>query len=479
MKKKYILFIYFICFGCLVGSAQNLENAKKLYDAGAYGEAKPLFQRLIRTHPNNGNYSLWYGVCCIKTNDSAEGLKYLQAATKMKVPSGQFYLAQAYENLYRYEEAIANYDNYINELRKRKRTTEEAEKKLERCKLKLRMLKGVEKVCVIDSIVVDKPIFLKAYKLSKESGRLYMYNDFFQEEKEKDATVYETQIGNRIFYSKLQEDGTLSISAASKIQNSWGKSILLPESINEGVNANYPYVLTDGTTIYYAADGENSIGGYDIFVTRYNMNTDTYLNPENVGMPFNSPYNDYMFVIDEYSNLGWFASDRYQPEGKVCIYVFIPNSSKQVYDYENVSQEEIIRLAQIHSLKETWTDEMKVNEAKRRLEIIDTGIMQTVEETYDFEFVIDDNHLYRRWKDFKSPEARKEFRRHLQLNENLARQQNNLETLREKYINAGIEEKAKLSPAILDVEKRIETIYDDLYNTALKVREYEYKALNN
>ena len=46
------------------------------------------------------------------------------------------------------------------------------------------------------------------------------------------------------------------------------------------------------------------------------MNTDTYLAPENVGMPFNSPYNDYMYVIDEFNNLGWFASDRYQPEDK-------------------------------------------------------------------------------------------------------------------------------------------------------------------
>ena len=36
------------------------------------------------------------------------------------------------------------------------------------------------------------------------------------------------------------------------------------------------------------------MGGYDIFVTRYNSDTDNYLNPENVGMPFNSPFNDYM-----------------------------------------------------------------------------------------------------------------------------------------------------------------------------------------
>lgn len=46
-------------------------------------------------------------------------------------------------------------------------------------------------------------------------------------------------------------------------------------------------------------------------------------------MPFNSPANDYMYAIDEFNNIGWFASDRYQPDNKVCIYVFVPNSSKK------------------------------------------------------------------------------------------------------------------------------------------------------
>lgn len=43
-----------------------------------------------------------------------------------------------------------------------------------------------------------------------------------------------------------------------------------------------PVCLSDGVTIYYATDGEG-LGGYDIFVTRYNTNTDSYLTPENVG----------------------------------------------------------------------------------------------------------------------------------------------------------------------------------------------------
>ena len=66
-----------------------------------------------------------------------------------------------------------------------------------------------------------------------------------------------------------------------------------------------------------------------------------------------------MFAIDEFNNLGWFASDRYQPEGKVCIYVFIPNSSKRVYNYEAMDKKKVVRLAQIHSLKDTWVDQIQ------------------------------------------------------------------------------------------------------------------------
>ena len=158
---------------------------------------------------------------------------------------------------------------------------------------------------------------------------------------------------------------------------------------------------------YYASDGEG-LGGYDIFVTRYNTNTDTYLVPENVGMPFNSPYNDYMYVIDEYNNLGWFASDRFQPEGRYVFMYSSLNTSKQTYNYEAMEQQEIIRLAQIHSLKETWKDKQAVTEALQRLK---AAISHKPKErrAMDFEFVIDDHTTYYLMSDFKSAKAKNTF----------------------------------------------------------------------
>ena len=184
------------------------------------------------------------------------------------------------------------------------------------------------------------------------------------------------------------------------------------------------------------------MGGYDIFVTRYNTNTDTYLTPENVGMPFNSPYNDYMYVIDEFNNLGWFASDRYQPEGKVCVYVFIPASSKQVYNYESMDKNKLIKLAQLHSIRDTWTNESLVADARKRLQ--ETMQEKTeIKKRHEFEFVIDDRNIYHYAADFRSPQAKAQFRNYLQLKESYNQQQNKLENIRIQYSRANQNEETK------------------------------------
>ena len=79
---------------------------------------------------------------------------------------------------------------------------------------------------------MDKDRFLEAYKISPESGKLFTYNDFFQNKEEVEATVYETELGNKIYYGERQSDGKLSILARNKMQGEWSKGSLLPSSIN-------------------------------------------------------------------------------------------------------------------------------------------------------------------------------------------------------------------------------------------------------
>ena len=54
----------------------------------------------------------------------------------------------------------------------------------------------------------------------------------------------------------------------------------------------------------------------------------SFFQPQNMGMPYNSPYDDYLLAIDETSGLGWWATDRNRIPGKVTIYIFRPSEMR-------------------------------------------------------------------------------------------------------------------------------------------------------
>ncbi len=193
-------------------------------------------------------------------------------------------------------------------------------------------------------------------------------------------------------------------------------------------------------------------------------------------MPFNSLYNDYMYVVDEFNNLGWFASDRYQPENKVCIYVFIPNVSKQVYNYEAMEPDKLIALAQLHSIKDTWTDTNAVKTAQERLQ---KTAFEKPEATpkHDFELIIDDYTTYYRSDDFRSPQAKALYNRYSQLERSYKQQQEKLEKMRSEYSDAPKEKKAGMSAAILDMERRVQQLSAELEQTIVKVRNTEKQTI--
>ena len=189
MNKIFrLFFLLAFAWGGLTTSAQTLNQAKKWYEEGDYEKAKPVFARFVKSYPNNGNYNLWYGVCCLKTGDAAGAIPPLEKAVKRRTPSGQLYLGQAYNGQYRYEEAIETFEAYITDLAKRKRSTAEADSLLAISRLGLRLLRGVEEVQVIDSFVVDRrnfPVLNRAHwpltkiistKKTEKAGRFMKTN---------------------------------------------------------------------------------------------------------------------------------------------------------------------------------------------------------------------------------------------------------------------------------------------------------------
>ena len=472
MKKMRLCILAVLLCSGLVVVGQNLSVARQWYAAGDYAKAKPVFERYVGSHPSNGNYNLWYGVCCLRTGNAELAVKPLEMAVKKRVPSGQLYLAQAYHALYRYADAIQVYEDYIAELKRRRRSTQLADSLLGESRKGLSFIRGVERVCIIDSMVMDKDSFLLAYDLSPESGRLNDVRSYGQTGKKMVGSIYKTELGDRIFYSAMREEEILGIWTCNKLGDGWSKPHLLPSNINGQNDVCYPYVMPDGVTLYFSAKGPASLGGYDIFVTRYNADTNTYLEPQNIGMPFNSPANDYLYVVDEFNHIGWFATDRNQPKGKVCVYAFIPNQMKQVYDYESSDPLEIARLASLHAIRDTWTDKDAVKDALARLEAAREENPED-EQKNDFDFVIDDERTYHFLSDFRSEGAKNLMVQYMQVRKNYRRSLVELNDLRNEYQKADDSGKSELTPAIIDLERRLEQLYSQQNQMAKEVRQKE------
>lgn len=384
--------------------------------------------------------------------------------------NGFLYLSKAYYDLYRFDEAIQNLEDHIYWLERKKRDTSEAETLMERYRMGARMIRGVEKVAVIDSFTVSKRDFLSAYKLSRESGEIKATG-------EGGCTEFTNEMGDKKILARPNADGATSLYGSVKMIDKWSDPEPLKGLEEGGTNLNYPFLDSDGITLYYAAQGEESLGGYDIFITRYDSDDNAYLRPDNLGFPFNSVANDYMYAIDDFNNLGWFASDRYQPEDKVCVYVFVPNESKQVYDYESTSPEMLQAAASLQCIQKTQTDAAKVRLARQQLAKVMYG-QDEQKKKGDFRFVVDDNVVYHTLADFRSAEARKQYQTLSQKQKDLDNLSETLGKQRELYGQSNKAGKDRLTPAILDKEQRIKQLREEIASLTVNIRNTELKALN-
>ena len=160
--KRYIFYlIAWCCIGTL--SAQTLSQSKKLFENGEYEKAKTAFAKFIKGSPNNAEYNYYYGASLYETGELEKSLPYLEKSAKRNYIGAFRYLGKAYADLYRFDEAVENYETHIEWLDEKNRDTEQAEAELSELLKKARMFKSVEEVAVIDSFVVSKKNFLKRF----------------------------------------------------------------------------------------------------------------------------------------------------------------------------------------------------------------------------------------------------------------------------------------------------------------------------
>jgi tetratricopeptide (TPR) repeat protein len=457
MRSKISL-ITVLLFLCVAILGQTAAEADRLFQQNQFQKARDAYKILLEKRPKDALYNYRYARCCYELKDDENAIKHFELSGN-RFPLTNKYLGELYMKTYRFSQSVAAYEEYlktINETDKEFLTIQKAKKKAE---LAEKMIQRVDDIQIIDSVVVNKDNFLEFYKFTNDLGSLSATPVKIGKKKDFKIT-YTTQRQDRKLFSDTVH-GQMDIFTSYKLLDEWSKPESVSDIINSKANENYPFLLLDGVTIYFASDGDNSIGGYDLFVSRFRPETYTYFQPENIGMPYNSIYNDYMMVIDDIHQVGWFATDRFQPEGKVIIFSFIPNTKKTILQSED--SEYIRKAAQLQQFKK----------AKNfNSDIIPQTSFADEDSAHKIFFVVNDSVIYTDDNQFKTEETRTLWNEIEELNSQLNQKRIQLEQLRMQYSQQE-ETQNELAPKILTLEKEISEMEDQLNTKTFELRNKE------
>ncbi|MFY7937662.1 MAG: OmpA family protein [Flavobacterium sp.] len=128
----------------------------------------------------------------------------------------------------------------------------------------------------------------------------------------------------KTLYFASNMPGTIGQSDIFKVainsDGTFGTPVNLGKTINTEGRETFPFVAADNE-LYFASDGHPGLGGLDVFVSE-EMSDGTYKSVQNVGEPLNSSKDDFGYLIDAKSRIGYVTSNRDGGQGSDDIYRF-------------------------------------------------------------------------------------------------------------------------------------------------------------
>lgn len=449
MKKYSLLFFVYIFRVSFTINAQTKADAEMLFNNGNYAEAKIIYEQLLKKKNKDPLLNFCYAKCLYSLGDLS-AKSYFDIANN-KYPQGHCLMGDLYFSKYHFEQAANEYELFLEN----EKGNNELIQKQKQCIVGAEMLKYIELIEVVEKIVVEKTNFLSKYQLPHEIGSI--------EQLSEQKTSYTTERKDRKFFSH-EKNSQLDIFYSDLLLNDWSEPISVSKNINTNYNESFPFMMTDGITLYFASDNPEGLGGYDIYMTRFSPITNEYLPAKNIGMPFNSTANDYMFAVDEINGIGIFATDRDQAKDSVAIYRFLFKKEKTfVKDVDSIALYAFAQLKKYKKAKAITTKE-PTNKTQ-----------QTQHKNNGINFIVNSETIYHSLDNFKSDETRNRFLALQILKSDFDLLKKKLNNKRKDYINSKGTAREDLSWEILTIEKELLTMQKRIQQQTIELRKIENK----
>lgn len=208
----------------------------------------------------------------------------------------------------------------------------------------------------------------------------------------------------------------------------------------------FPVLSADRRSLYFSARRPDSAGGYDLYESVWSEADSKWGEPVNLGFPYSSVGNDYLYMNTDDGRYTVFASDRGCTKDSVWVYVL---------EYEFAPQQQRI------------TDAERL---RRIMELVPSDGTDVVDAGSAVEGGIPENSDTKRYME------KMEIVR--QLRDMLDRTNRSLEQMREEFaLSDDVERRQELTSAILEKESKVPQIQTELDKAAAEVQKIEMEFL--
>ncbi len=161
----------------------------------------------------------------------------------------------------------------------------------------------------------------------------------------------------------------------------WTDAVNIGAAINTPFDEESVFISTDGKTLYFSSNGNNSMGGHDIFYSTFENGK--WKEPINMGYPINTPDDDVFFTLAASGQRGYYSSKKADGYGDQDLYIItflgsakpmINNGDNEFFAYKSNENYPLIlepRVEQNTILTGTITDALSMEPLQATIEIVD------------------------------------------------------------------------------------------------------------
>lgn len=129
--------------------------------------------------------------------------------------------------------------------------------------------------------------------------------------------------GNELYFVSNRPDGSggRDIYRCVKLPDgNWSKALNIGKKINTKYEEDAPFLSPDGQFLYFASKGHNTMGGFDLFVSKKDKNGN-WGDPQNMGYPLNTVDDDVFFQPMADGKRAYYSSRKDGGEGELDVYL--------------------------------------------------------------------------------------------------------------------------------------------------------------